>query len=152
MAKLEIVEHENYDPTLAIDYDGLLADLFGYESYQHDRSVLERVYSDPGTTQFLGFLANRAVVMATLTGPNSSYGREGLSSKAVIENVATQHEFRGNGYGEQMLDFVIDYAKGRGTTQIALTSKPERAAAHRLYLKKGFRVVDDTTLFRLDLQ
>jgi GNAT superfamily N-acetyltransferase len=55
-----------------------------------------------------------------------------------IDDLSTLPESRGKGYGGKLLDYVIDLAKAKGFKCITLDSGYTRAAAHRLYLNKGF--------------
>lgn len=54
--------------------------------------------------------------------------------------LVTQRDHQGKGIGTLMLDFVQDWAKGKGISQIALTSglREERERAHNFYLNYGF--------------
>lgn len=55
-----------------------------------------------------------------------------------IEDVVVDSGQRGKGIGEELMTHAIYYAKGLGAKSIHLTSRPQRVAANRLYLKMGF--------------
>lgn len=55
-----------------------------------------------------------------------------------LEDVVVSSEYRGQGLGEQLVQKVIDLAKELGVASIALTSRPARVAANKLYQKLGF--------------
>ncbi|MBP5679039.1 MAG: GNAT family N-acetyltransferase [Bacilli bacterium] len=57
---------------------------------------------------------------------------------------------RGQGIGNQMMQFAITYATEKGGARMELTSGNQRVAAHKLYLSLGF-VKRDTTVFRKEL-
>lgn len=57
-----------------------------------------------------------------------------------IDDLSTLPEYRGRGYGGQLLDFVAGMARERGFEVITLDSGFHRQDAHRLYLNKGFNV------------
>jgi ribosomal protein S18 acetylase RimI-like enzyme len=70
---------------------------------------------------------------------------------SYVEDVVVGEEYRGKGIGEKLMLGLIDAAKTRGIRTISLTSRPERAAAQKLYEKLGFKK-RETTPFRLELQ
>jgi len=57
-----------------------------------------------------------------------------------IDDLSTLPEYRGRGFGGQLLDFVSELARERGFEVITLDSGFQRNDAHRLYLNKGFVV------------
>lgn len=69
---------------------------------------------------------------------------------SYIEDVVVDSAYRGQGLGKKIVQALIDEARERGVVSIALTSRPERVAAHTLYEKLGFKKYD-TTVFRITL-
>jgi GNAT superfamily N-acetyltransferase len=57
-----------------------------------------------------------------------------------IDDLSTLPEYRGQGLGSALLQFVTDQAKSLGYQQITLDSGHHRHAAHRLYLNQGFDI------------
>jgi GNAT superfamily N-acetyltransferase len=55
-----------------------------------------------------------------------------------IDDLSTLPEYRGNGYGGKLLDFVVEKANFNGFKYVTLDSGYQRIDAHRLYLNKGF--------------
>ena len=55
-----------------------------------------------------------------------------------IDDLSTLPEYRGRGYGGQLLDFIFQLARESGKTAVTLDSGYQRNDAHRLYLSKGF--------------
>jgi ribosomal protein S18 acetylase RimI-like enzyme len=66
---------------------------------------------------------------------------------ARIEDVVVDEALRGRGVGEALTREAVRLAELAGARRIELTSRPEREAAHRLYLRLGFEP-HDTTVFR----
>jgi len=66
----------------------------------------------------------------------------GLSYKgawrAQLEAVRVASHLRGQGIGAKLVDWAIDQAKARNCRMMQLTSKTNRAAAHRFYERLGF--------------
>lgn len=71
-------------------------------------------------------------------------------SKAIVEDVVVDQSRRRQHIGENMIRYAINYAKEHGIVKIDLTSRPEKAAANRLYQKLGF-VKRQTNVYRYDL-
>lgn len=71
-------------------------------------------------------------------------------SKAIVEDVVVDQSRRRQHIGEAMIRHAINYAKEHGIVKIDLTSRPEKAAANRLYQKLGF-VKRQTNVYRYDL-
>ncbi len=59
--------------------------------------------------------------------------------RSIIEDVIVDNAARGLGIGEALMNRAIEIAKGKGATNISLTSNPMREAANRLYLRVGFK-------------
>ena len=55
-----------------------------------------------------------------------------------IDDLTTLPEYRGQGIGGILLDFVADEARKNGLKTVTLDSGHQRYAAHRLYLNKGY--------------
>ncbi len=54
----------------------------------------------------------------------------------IEDLVATENE-RSKGYGGELFDWIVDYAKRENCRQIKLVSHVKRFAAHKFYLNKG---------------
>ncbi|GHT22192.1 hypothetical protein AGMMS4957_12070 [Bacteroidia bacterium] len=57
--------------------------------------------------------------------------------KAWIEDVIVDESKRGEGIGQTLVQFALDFAQGMGIQKIDLTSNPNRLAANALYQKMG---------------
>ncbi|MDQ3800366.1 MAG: GNAT family N-acetyltransferase [Acidobacteriota bacterium] len=54
-----------------------------------------------------------------------------------IEDLATMSGERSKGYGGELFDWLVEYAKKENCNQIKLVSHVKRFAAHKFYLNKG---------------
>ncbi len=70
---------------------------------------------------------------------------------ARIEDVFLLEQYRGRGIGRELVQHMIDEARSLGVRHIDLTSRPERAAANKLYVQLGFEK-GVTNVYRLDLR
>lgn len=57
-----------------------------------------------------------------------------------IDDLTTLEQYRGQGYAGMLLDYVFSRAEETGCKCVTLDSGPQRHAAHRLYLNKGFDI------------
>ncbi len=57
-----------------------------------------------------------------------------------IDDLTTFEQYRGQGYAGALLDYVFSWAEETGCRCVTLDSGPQRHAAHRLYLNKGFDI------------
>ena len=57
---------------------------------------------------------------------------------ADIESVVVSSQYRGRGYGKELMTAMIEAAKKMNVHHIQLTSNPARVAANRLYQELGF--------------
>jgi ribosomal protein S18 acetylase RimI-like enzyme len=71
--------------------------------------------------------------------------------RARIEDVVVDEAARGRGIGESLVNEALRRAGAAGAASVALDSRPERAAANRLYQRLGFRL-HETNSYRLELK
>jgi GNAT superfamily N-acetyltransferase len=57
-----------------------------------------------------------------------------------IDDLCTLPEYRGKGYAARLLDYIHQLAKDTGKVAVHLDSGYQRNDAHRLYLKKGYKL------------
>ena len=69
--------------------------------------------------------------------------------KAWIEDVVVDEAARGHGVGELLNRAALAEAQRRGCKDVALTSRPSREAANRLYQRIGFKR-RETNVYRYD--
>lgn len=59
-----------------------------------------------------------------------------------IEDVIIDEAHRGKGFGKEITEYAINFAKSLGAEAINLTSQPARIAANQLYQKLGFTKIE----------
>lgn len=67
-----------------------------------------------------------------------------------IEDVVVDEAERGKGFGNELIEFAIAFARDAGAKSIDLTSRPFRIAANHLYRKTGFKI-RETNVYRYTL-
>ena len=73
-----------------------------------------------------------------------------LGRKGWIEDVVVSSACRGQGLGRQLVEHIIEYARGLAPIELCLTSRPAREAANRLYKAIGFNPYQ-TNVYKLKL-
>ena len=67
--------------------------------------------------------------------------------RAWIEDVVVDETYRGQGYGEKIVEHAINFIKKMSIDTITLTSNSSRIAANKLYQKLGFEQYE-TNVYR----
>lgn len=57
-----------------------------------------------------------------------------------VDDLVTNQEARSTGVGKYLLDWLKDYAKEHECCQLHLDSGVQRFAAHKFYLREGFKI------------
>jgi ribosomal protein S18 acetylase RimI-like enzyme len=71
--------------------------------------------------------------------------------RAWIEDVVVDDEARGAGMASALVNAALERAQERGARTVELTSRPDREAANRLYVRLGF-VRRETNVYRRTLR
>jgi ribosomal protein S18 acetylase RimI-like enzyme len=71
--------------------------------------------------------------------------------RAWIEDVVVDGDARGAGVGEALVAAAVDRSRTLGARTVDLTSRPDREAANRLYVRLGF-AARTTNVYRLNLE
>ena len=98
-----------------------------------------------GAHVFAAVEDGRILGCATLCVTEHPLGRKGW-----IEDVVVSSACRGQGLGRQLVEHIIDYARGLAPIELCLTSRPAREAANRLYKAIGFNPYQ-TNVYKLKL-
>ena len=110
------------------------------------RAVLERIVTDGATTLFVARNEGGIVGMLTLATFEIPTGM-----RAWIEDVVVDAAARGGGAAAALVQAALERSAGLGARTVDLTSRPDREAANRLYLRFGFEV-RQTNLYRKTLE
>jgi ribosomal protein S18 acetylase RimI-like enzyme len=89
--------------------------------------------ADPGATLFVARSDGRVVGMLTLITFEIP-----TAVRAWIEDVVVDKSARGQGVAAALVDAALERASARGARTVDLTSRPDREAANRLYVRMGF--------------
>jgi ribosomal protein S18 acetylase RimI-like enzyme len=107
-----------------------------------DLDQLGRIIDDPATTLLLACRDDELVGMLTLAVFLLPTG-----VRAWIEDVVVDDAARGAGVASALVEAALALADRHGARTVDLTSRPEREAANRLYLRLGFER-RDTNVYR----
>ncbi len=97
------------------------------------QEALARIVDSPEATLFVARDGGRVVGMLTLITFEIP-----TAVRAWIEDVVVDETARGRGAAASLVQAALERAGGRGARTVDLTSRPDRAAANRLYLRMGF--------------
>jgi ribosomal protein S18 acetylase RimI-like enzyme len=109
------------------------------------REELEAIVASPATTLLVARDDDGAIV-GSLT---LALFRTPTGARAWIEDVVVDHDVRGRGIGEALVEEAIRLAAEAGSRTVDLTSRQSREAANRLYEKIGFRT-RETNVYRYE--
>ena len=98
------------------------------------RAVLERIVTDDATTLFVARNDVGIVGMLTLATFQIPTG-----VRAWIEDVVVDTDARGSGVAAALVQAALERSAELGARTVDLTSRPDRAAANRLYFAWGSR-------------
>jgi ribosomal protein S18 acetylase RimI-like enzyme len=110
------------------------------------RATLERIVADGATTLFVARSDDDIVGMLTLATFQIPTG-----VRAIIEDVVVDDAARGAGVAAALVQAALDRSAELGARTVDLTSRPDREAANRLYLRMGFEV-RQTNVYRRTLE
>ena len=95
--------------------------------------ALERIVASPDATLFVARDGDRIVGMLTLITFEIP-----TAVRAWIEDVVVDKSARGRGVAAALVQAAVDRSSEAGARTVDLTSRPDREAANRLYLRMGF--------------
>jgi ribosomal protein S18 acetylase RimI-like enzyme len=142
---VRIEEATAVDAELVASLRGLIAQLSPSAPAPREEDVRE-ILDSPATRLLVARDADGAVV-GSLT---LAQFRIPTGVGVWIEDVVVDEAARGQGIGEALVREGIRLAEAAGARAVALTSRPDRAAANRLYRRLGF-VRRETNFYRLEL-
>jgi ribosomal protein S18 acetylase RimI-like enzyme len=109
------------------------------------RAVLERIVADRATTLFVARNDEGIVGILTLATFQIPTGVRAWIEDVVVDDVA-----RGAGVAAALVQAALDLSGQLGARTVDLTSRPDREAANRLYVRMGFEA-RETNVYRRTL-
>lgn len=98
-----------------------------------NEALLQTIVESDRTHLFLAYIGKQIVGMATLAAYVIPTG-----TKAWVEDVVVDNNFRGMHIGKRLVNHVVEYTKKYSPCSLMLTSRPMRVAANKLYQSVGF--------------
>ena len=142
---MRIEEVTSVDPELVASLRGLISQLSPSADPPTAGNVREIV--DSPTTRLLVARGGDGEVVGSLTLVQF---RIPTGVGVWIEDVVVDETARARGTGEALVQEGIRLAQAAGAGAVNLTSRPDRAAANRLYQRLGFER-RETNVYRLEL-
>lgn len=109
---------------------------------------LQQIIDDPAVTLLVAKEGDEIVGTSTVIVYSTPFW-----IKARLDEVVVDESARGKGVGEALVQACLEIGRQRGAEVAELQSGrgPERAAAHGLYERMGFKI-RETDVFRIDLR
>jgi len=129
---MKVVEIKEFSPEAfeAVQkYTRILTD----DTFILGEDYFRQIIESDNSHLFLAFSGDDITGMLTLAVYKSPTG-----TKAWIEDVVVNNNYRGQGIGRRIVLHAIDFAKTSGADILMLTSNPARIAANKLYQTLGF--------------
>ena len=142
---MRIEEVTSVDPDLMASLRGLIAQLSPSAPAPTEEHIQEIV--DSPSTRLLVARGDDGAVVGSLTLVQF---RIPTGVGVWIEDVVVDVSARGQGTGEALVREGVRLAEVAGARAVNLTSRPDRAAANRLYRRLGFQR-RQTNVYRLEL-
>lgn len=101
----------------------------------------------PSSKIFVMEFNNKIIGMASIDILNDIFKN---IKYGYVNNVCVSKECQGKGFGKELMSKIDEYAKEMNLEYIILTSNKKRIAAHKLYKKCGYEIVD-TCFFKKKL-
>jgi len=99
--------------------------------------MVNEMHEQEGFTMIYIEEDNKAVAFAGFRRMQTFYAGKTI----YIDDVSTLPDYRKNGYGKKLLEYIIELARKENCTAVHLDSGHTRFDAHRLYLNMGFKIV-----------
>lgn len=116
----------------------------GYDDLPHVSDIEQRSYDFPWSHGVFRDCVLAGYVCIVVDRGDRPVGYSILSiaaGEAHILNLCVDPDFRGLGYGELLLDELIERARGAAVSAMFLEVRPSNAGAIALYRKKNFRKI-----------
>jgi len=137
----------HYSESDAAMLGALLAELSSQFSGEPvEESTIRNIIESPSHDVLVARLQDGTIVgTATL----SIIRGIGAGTNAYLEDFIVSEHHRGQGISDQLWQAVLDWCSIHQLGKLAFTSRPERAAAHRFYLKHGATVRDTSAFVKI---
>lgn len=109
-------------------------------SLEYAEKIWQQTASDPHQIYLNGYLDGELAAHAKITIVPTIY--EDMNTFAILNHVCVRPDLRRHHLGTKLLDATFSICKENGVKTVELWSKNFREAAHALYKKYGFEVMD----------
>lgn len=100
-------------------------------------TIWRKMVATPGTTVFLGHVADQAITTCMLVVIGNL--TRGGQPFAIIENVVTDPAYRRRGFGKAILAAAVDRAWAMNCYKVVLTTARNSASTWAFYERAGFK-------------
>ncbi len=100
------------------------------------KEIWKQIESTP-LFQYFVLESDNVIVAASILSITPSFIRGG-DAYGLIEHVITGAEYRRKGFGQAIVNYILNYAWEKGCTEVMLLSGSANEKAHKMYEKIGF--------------
>jgi carbonic anhydrase len=137
---------------IILEYAGRLGIDLCFQNFDYEINNLQEMYSEPTGALILATVNNKTIGIAGI--------RKFENNDCELKRMYVKEEFRGSGFGRQILEYAIELAKNLNYDKIKLDTHESMEAAIKLYVKYGFREIpqyrynpnEAVRFFELDLK
>lgn len=133
-----------FRPATAADLEDIIALTnlcFGEDtSLEYAEKIWHQTASDPHQIYLNGYLDGELAAHTKITIVPTIY--EDMNTFAILNHVCVRPDLRRHHLGTKLLDATFAICKENGVKTVELWSKNFREAAHAMYKKYGFEVMD----------
>ncbi len=118
----------------------------------HSETEIKRMIDDPNLFSYLVFLDDipKPVGMVEMSLRNIVDGC--ISSPvAYIDGLYVIEKYQGRGFGKELIQFIKNWAREQGCTELGVDTEPENERAQKFYLREGFEETFRIVQFRMGL-
>lgn len=134
----------NFRPATRADLEDIIAltnECFDENTpLEYAEKVWNQTENDPNTIYLNGYLGDQLVAHVRIAIIPTIY--EEMNTFAILNHVCVKPDVRRHHLGTKLLDETFKICREHGVKTVELWSKNFRIAAHALYHKYGFEVVD----------
>jgi len=125
----------SFQNVIYAEYDKRIVGMaLGFTAEQHRR------FSDQPLKEAAGYLALRMTAVKILCAPMLRILETIADGDFYLLSMAIDKEFRGEGIGSVLMDFIEERARAKGSTRLSLDVSASNEGACRLYERRGMTI------------
>ena len=121
-------------------------DMAQYVQESFNQKYFSQLFYKPGANFFFGWLGDQVVAYLQLNVDDAQTEQE-LEQALEVERIYIQEQYQGQGYGQDLLNFALDYGRQLHKAWIWLGVWEQNHGAIRFYERQGFTTFSQHDFF-----